>query len=311
MPFDPKDIPELTGKVIFITGGTTGIGKSTLLELARHGAAHIYFTGRNATAGAAVLAEAQKLAPSTRFTFIKSDLAASREQIKNEIASNFTSDRLDMLIANAGIMATPAGLTAEGFETQFGTNYFGHAILLRLLLPKMLRTAELPGRDVRLIVLSSFGHTMAPEQGIDFDNLRVPEAGTTWTRYGQSKLADILLAKAMSKRYPQVTSLSVHPGLVKTELSGRSEPSMMVRFFNLLTYTPFMKSAETGAYNTLWAATTDKGDLVNGGYYAPVGKVPGKVSSFNESGMSDICNDEALADRLWEWTERELGEQQL
>ena len=119
-------------------------------------------------------------------------------------------------------MAVPRGLTAEGFEVQFGTNYLGHAVMLRLLLPVRLRTADMSDKgDVRLVVLSSFGHTMYPPGGIEFDKLRIADAGTKWQRYGQSKLADILLAKGMAKRYPQITSVSVHPGLVRTELGGK------------------------------------------------------------------------------------------
>lgn len=103
-------------------------------------------------------------------------------------------------------MAIPDGLTAEGFEIQFGTNYLGHAILLQLLQPLMLRTArdsssEKGANDVRFVAVSSFGHTMAPSQGIEFERLKTPDAGTKWQRYGQSKLADILFAVGMTKRY--------------------------------------------------------------------------------------------------------------
>jgi len=281
-----------------------------VVELARYGAAHIYFTGRNPNAGNEVSLEAQKLAPATQFTFIQSDLAATRESLRKDVMTHFKSNRLDMLIANAGIMNVAPATTAEGFEVQFGTNYLGHAILLRLLLPTMLRTAKDPCTDVRLVTLSSYGHTMHPPGGIVFDQLRTADAGTGWQRYGQSKLADILLAKAMAKRYPQITSVSVHPGLVMTGLADRSEPSWLGRLFSIVKYTPFMKSSETGAHNTLWAATTSKSDLVNGGYYTPVGNA-GRIGAFGEAGMDEMVNDEDLADRLWEWTERELGDFKL
>ena len=202
-------------------------------------------------------------------------------------------------------MAIPPSLTAEGFEVQFGVNYIGHAVMLRLLQPVMLRTADISdGGDVRLVVLSSFGHTMHPLGGIQFNKLGMADAGTKWQRYGQSKLADILLAKGMAKRYPQITSVSVHPGLVRTELGGRVERSMLTPLLRLMRYTPLYQSAEKGAYNTLWAATTPKANLENGGYYEPVGKTPGKPTSY--SGVADICSDEGLADKLWEWTENEL-----
>jgi NAD(P)-dependent dehydrogenase (short-subunit alcohol dehydrogenase family) len=123
-------------------------------------------------------------------------------------------------------------------------------------------------------------------------------------RYGQSKLADILLAKGMAKRYPDIVSVSVHPGLVRTELGGRAERSAMLMVMESLRWTPLYKSPEKGAHNLLWAATTARGSLEGGKYYEPVGKTPGKPNS--SSGMSEICGDEGLADQLWEWTEKEL-----
>lgn len=294
--------------------GTSGIGRAAVLALASHNPLHIYFTGRDDLAGEKLVDEVGAK-HQCQVTFIKCDLSSPRELIRLAISDNFHSPRLDVFIANAGIMAVPPGLTAEGFEIQFGTNYLGHAVLLRLLRPVMLRTAALPASDVRMVVLSSFGHTMAPPGGIEFDRLRavetpehrkhVAEAGTKWQRYGQSKLADILLARAMAKRYPQVTSVSVHPGLVNTNLGAAAESSLLTYLLMSLRWTPLYKSAEEGAYNTLWAATTPKEELENGGYYEPVGKAAGKQKSV--SGMADICKDEALADRLWEWTENELA----
>ena len=202
-------------------------------------------------------------------------------------------------------MAVPPGLTAEGFEVQFGTNYLGHAVMFRLLRPVMLHTAELSdGSDVRLVVLSSFGHTMHPSGGIEYDKLKVADAGTKWQRYGQSKLADILLAKGVAKRYPQITSVSVHPGLVRTQLGGRAESSMLTSLMKMMRWTPLYQSAERGAYNILWAATTPKDKVENGGYYEPVGKTPGEPTS--HSGMAALCSNAESADKLWEWTEKEL-----
>ena len=291
--------------------GTAGIGKATILTLAAHKPAHIYFTGRNASAGAQVVSETKKLHSSAcpPLTFIPCDLSSSRETIRTALADRLRSTRLDILIANAGVMAIPPGLTAEGFEVQFGTNYLGHAVILKLLRPLMLNTVHDAAKgeatkDVRFVAVSSFGHTMAPAGGIEFDKLKLPEVGTKWQRYGQSKLADILLAKGMAKRFPEIVSLSVHPGLVKTELGPRADKGLMMTLMESLRWTPLYKSPEKGAYNVLWAATTPKENVVRGGYYEPVGKMPGEPNSY--SGMTEICKDEGLADRLWEWTVKEL-----
>ncbi len=214
-------IPNLSKKVIFITGGwscspppapkspshistgTAGIGKATVFALAAHRPARIYFTGRNASAGSAVISEAQKLhfCACPPLTFIQCDVSSSRESIRAALADKFHSSRLDILIANAGVMAIPPGITDEGFELQYGTNYLGHAVMLQLLRPLMLRTAQDTsvggGGDVRFVAVSSFGHTMAPSSGIKFEKLKLPDASTKWQGYGQSKPADILLAKGM------------------------------------------------------------------------------------------------------------------
>ncbi|KAK5164512.1 uncharacterized protein LTR77_009718 [Saxophila tyrrhenica] len=306
MKYNPeRDIPDLSGKVILITGGTAGIGKAAVFELAKHSPEQIYFTGRNAQAGAGIIAEAKQSSPRCAVTFIKCDLSASREDIRNSIQDQFKSSRLDILIANAGIMAVPPALGAEGFEIQFTSNYLGHAILLKLLRPLMVKTAKSsPDSDARLVMLSSFGHTVHLPGGIDFDSLRTPDAGTALQRYGQSKLADILLAKSMAKHYPQITSVSVHPGLVRTNLADNVEPSFMFSILTSLTWTPLYSSAEQGAYNALWAATAPKGSVENGAYYDPVGKKAGKKGQ--TSGLADAGRDKDLAERLWKWTEDEL-----
>ena len=144
-------------------------------------------------------------------------------------------------------MAVPPGLNAEGFEVQFGTNYLGHAIMLRLLRPLMICMAEMSeGGNVRLVVLSSTGHNMCLPGGLVFDTLRKADAGSKWQRYGQSKLSNILYAKAMVKHYPQITSVSVHPGLVSTQLGGRVEPSMWTPLLMVMRLTLLYQSPDKG-----------------------------------------------------------------
>lgn len=191
-------------------------------------------------------------------------------------------------------MATPAGVSAEGWEVQWATNYVGHAVLLRLLRPLMLRTRGL-GADVRLVSVSSYGHRYAGPGGVAFDRLREAEGVRgEFARYGQSKLGSILLCKAMARHHPEITSVSLHPGVVRTGLLSSTKPSAAKL---MLQAVPFLKSAGEGAHNTLWAATADVRELENGAYYEPVGKM---------KGGSKMVNDEKLAERLWEWTENEL-----
>lgn len=320
-PFLPdRDIPDLSGNVILITGGqkaavflqihqvssltrptgTSGIGRETVLALSRHNPAHIYFTGRNGGAAALLITEAETQAhkggggsssTATKLTFIPCDLASPRLEIRRALAEGFTSARLDLFIANAGIMATPPGLTEEGWEVQWATNYLGHAVMLQLLRPVMLRTAI-----SRFVSVSSHGHNYAPDGGVLFDSLKRAEAiKGEFKRYGQSKLGNILLGKAMARHHPQITSVSVHPGVVSTGILAGTKPSAVKL---MLQAVPFLlKSAAEGAYNTLWAATADLKHLENGAYYEPIGKM---------RGASKMVGDENLAERLWEWTAKEL-----
>ena len=314
--FNPvKDIPNLSGKVIFVTGGfstpsfvsypvlnnlysgTAGLGRESVLGFAKHHPEHIYFSGRNAKSAESVISDVKAVVPDAKVTYVECDLAslASVEKAANRFSTE--SARLDILLCNAGVMALPPGLTKDGYEIQFGTNHVGHALLVKLLLPTLLRTAEKPNSDVRVVLLSSIGFRGHPSGGIDFSSLRTTREGIAghWIRYGQSKLANILFAAELARRYPGITTASVHPGVIDTGLVKT------LGFWNsTLVYVtnPFtMSTPEQGTYNSLWATTTKKENLLSGGFYVPVG-IPGTHDKESKS--------EKLAEELWEWTEKEL-----
>lgn len=176
--FNPeKDIPSLDGKVILITGGSscrhsatphsvltltgnTGLGKETVLQLAKHNPKEIFLAARTQSKAEAAIAEIKGAVPNANITYLPLDLASlpSVKKAADEFKSR--SDQLDILINNAGIMATPYEKTKEGYEIQFGTNHVGHAMFTKLLLPTLLKTAEQPGADVRVVNVSSAGHMM-------------------------------------------------------------------------------------------------------------------------------------------------------
>jgi NAD(P)-dependent dehydrogenase (short-subunit alcohol dehydrogenase family) len=278
--------------------GTSGIGKTAVLEFAKHNPAHIYFTGRNEKAAAEVISQCGDFSNVT-FLLCKLD---SLESIR-DAAAKFQHDRLDIFIANAGIVSVQPAVTKDGYEVQFGINHVGNAALLLRLLPIMLRTAkEVPGADVRFVALTSLGYVAHPSNGIDFDNLRSKQESFLmgkWRRYAQSKLANVLLARELGKRYPQITSLAVHPGVVNTEMIAE-----FGAFDRILTFfmAPLGKlTPREGAYNTLWAATSPEvKDKVNGttALFEPVGKP--------HSGNGK-CHSDELSKRLWEWTVKEVG----
>jgi NAD(P)-dependent dehydrogenase (short-subunit alcohol dehydrogenase family) len=302
--FDPNgDMPSLAGRVIMITGGTAGLGASTIAILAEKGPAHIFFTGRSQRAANTIITRVKRAAPRVPITFIQNDISSLKST--QEAANTFkaASPRLDILMLNAGIMAVPAATSVDGYETHFATNHMGHALLIKLLLPTMQRTASLPNSDVRIINLSSLAYENAPSHGIDFDTLKSKQTRignplmlAKWTRHGQSKLANLLYVQQLAKHYPEIISVAIHPGVVRTglieNLSVVDRVTMNVKFVGQ--WTPF----EKGAYNQCWATLVEKSQLKNGGYYTPIGKLTVPTTKAGK-------NTE-LSKKLWEWTQKEL-----
>ena len=297
IPFNPsKDIPSLAGKVILVTGGSSGLGRQSVLEFARHSPREIWLAARNVKKARQTVDEIQKEVLGVPIGVLELDLS-SFESIKQAAALfKKESDRLDILMLNAGIMATSPGLTKEGYEMQFGTNHMGHVLLTKLLLPVLESTVE-AGGNVRIVSLSSEGHASWRKGGFDFESLKTrAEELSALQRYFRSKLANVLWARQMAKEYPQFTVAAVHPGVVQTNLAEGSTgvPRIVVLMTRVLAR--FLKTVEDGAKNQLWASVAD--DVTSGEYFTPVG-VTGNASA---DGM-----DDKLAQEVWDWTEKELG----
>lgn len=303
LDFNPeKEIPSLEGKVILITGGTAGLGYESAVSLAAHNAEHIFFTGRSQTSADKLLKEVHSKHPKSKITFVQCDQTSlsSVQQAAQAITSQ--TSRLDVVIANAGIMAQPPAQTKEGYEIQFGTNHVAHALLVKLLLPLLDQTAKQTS-DVRVIWLTSLGYGFHPKGGILFDKVQTNQAKIVWWssffgawfRYGQSKLANLLYARAFAKHHPNITSVAVHPGTAATGLVTNLPWTQ--RWFIYATTIGQLIPAEQCAWNQQWAATTPKERLENGKFYEPVGQT-GRM-------MFEAPN-EILAETLYDWTEKEL-----
>ncbi|KAH7120159.1 hypothetical protein B0J13DRAFT_486311 [Dactylonectria estremocensis] len=297
--YDPeKDLPSFKGKVIFVTGGTAGLGRESIEALAKHDPEHIYFSGRNAKAATTLIETINEANPGVGLTFVDLDmtsLASVRAAMRR-----FTHHRLDVLMCNAGIMAHPPAVTKDGFELQFGVNHLAHAVIIDSLLPTLQKTADLVDSDVRVICLTLEGYKGHPMGGFLYDRLRTPMDMFfgSWLRYGQSKLANVAYAKEVARRYPKIMSVSVHPGVVKTELVTNLTfvRRAFVYISNFLMGTPLMEPKQ-GSYSQLWVTGADREQLVSGAYYKPIGV---------EAAVDATVNSEEVAMKLWNWTQDTL-----
>jgi NAD(P)-dependent dehydrogenase (short-subunit alcohol dehydrogenase family) len=279
--------------------GTAGLGAESVFQIAQHRPAAIYFTGRSEASAQAVTARVEAVAPGANLVFIACDLAslASVQAAADHVLA--ATDRLDVLMCNAGVMATPLGLTHDGYERQFGVNHLGHALLVQRLLPVLRATAARPGADVRVVTLTSTGFRGHPRGGIHFDTLRSTQdfgMGGPWVRYGQSKLANLLYARELARRTPELTSLAVHPGVVSTGLVQDLSP--VHRFIVRATNPRGYLTPAQGAHNQLWAAFAPRAQMESGQVYGPVGQ-PLPL-------QDGPTTDDEVARKLWEWTDEAL-----
>lgn len=324
--FTPEtDIQDLTGKVILVTGGewnpsliaqypaldsklirslgNIGLGKESILQLLKHNPRKIFLAARSETkAQEAIKSLKSSVSNDVEITWVPLDLMSGTSVKAAAEQVNAQTDRLDILILNAGVMALPPGETELGHEIQLGTNHTGHFHLTKLLLPTLLRTAEQPDSDVRVVSLSSIGHNLAPAFETILDQEKLKNVNTN-TRYGASKAANIVFAAELSRRYPSITSVSVHPGIIMTDLYSAVNQRYSVAALGHKVVGCVGTSVAQGACNQLWAAAgAKKEELTNGAYYVPVG---------NLKSQNRFSSSEDMGKRLWEWTETELEKANL
>jgi NAD(P)-dependent dehydrogenase (short-subunit alcohol dehydrogenase family) len=302
----PESLPQLEDRVYLVTGGNTGIGYWTVYHLAAKGAT-VYLTSRSSEKGNAAInsmAEAIRKAnpgmePKLRLVLMDNMSLQSVVAAAKSIRSDCSS--LHGLVNSAGIMATPYDVSEDGFEAQWQTNYLAHWLLTYHLLPLLEETAKAsaPG-SVRVVNVSSIGHAAALKGGIDFENTSL-ENKFTFRRYAQSKLANILHATTLHKRYVSsnapIWAISLHPGNVDTQLNAKSWGSAMLPVLRCMGV--YLKPEE-GSFTSLWAvAGQEITAAMSGRYFVPFGQ---------QKDPSKLAQDEVLATRLEEWTEKEMRE---
>jgi WW domain-containing oxidoreductase len=193
--------------------------------------------------------------------------------------------RLDAIICNAGIMALPRLHQAHGLELQFLTNHIGHFILVTGLL-------DVLADDGRVVMLSSAAHLMAPKGGIEFDNLSGARGYKGWVAYGQSKMANLLFAKELARRFAGTarTANAVHPGVINTNLSRNlGAPPWVLKLVFVLGDVIFLKTIPQGAATECYVAVHPAAATISWAYFA----------DSNVANPRADANDPALAARLW------------
>jgi retinol dehydrogenase-12 len=275
----------MNGKVCVVTGATSGIGKATAIALARQGA-QVVLVGRDRGRSEATQKEVAAVASAMPQVQI-ADLS-SMAQVRALAERLGALDRIDVLINNAGFVASQRRVTPDGFEEVFAVNHLAPFLLTNLLLGRL--TASAPAR---VITVTSDAHTAAR---LDLDNLHLEHGWDSWRSYSNSKLANILFTRELARRLEGtgVTANCAHPGVVRTGFGRDASPLLRI---GLTIARPFLLSPERGASTIVYLATSPDVADATGGYY---------VKSQRRE-PSKAAQDEATAQRLWELSEELTG----
>ncbi|OXU23355.1 hypothetical protein TSAR_014986 [Trichomalopsis sarcophagae] len=288
----------LIGKTVVITGANTGIGKETARDLYRRGA-RVILACRNLEKANQAAEDVRKNPPSRaeleqfmgepgELVVCKLNLASLASVRECAKKLNASEPRIHLLINNAGVMMCPKEMTEDGYELQLQSNHLGHFLLTLLLLPKIKSSA--PG--ARIINLSSMAHISGR---VHFDDLNLEKSYTPLVAYQQSKLANVLFTAELARKLKDagiegITTYSLHPGVISTELGRHLDKSMFpgARLF-FTVFKPFIKTPELGAQTSIHCAVDETAAHETGLYYKEC-----RVSS-----PASQANSKEDAERLW------------
>jgi NAD(P)-dependent dehydrogenase (short-subunit alcohol dehydrogenase family) len=304
----------LKGKRVLVTGVSSGLGVETARSLAAHGA-QVVGAARDLKKADAATDQVRKGAAANggSFEVIVLDLASLTSVRTCADALLKKGEPFDVIITNAGVMATPFGHTEDGFETQFGTNHLGHFVLVNRIAP-LLR----PGG--RLITLASAGHRFANVDLEDPNFERTPY--DPWIAYGRSKTANILFAVEFDARHRGrgIRAAAVHPGGIQTELGRHMDPADWQGMVDQINKDlaaegkgPFKyKTIPQGAATSVWAGFVASADEIGGRYCenCHVSQIvpEDKPLSVNSEGVRAYALDPKAAEALWTKSEELVGE---
>lgn len=271
---------DLSGKTYLVTGVRSGLGLETARVLALRGAAVVALARTRESAATALEASGARGTP------VACDLSEP-ESVREAVRVVAEGSPLDGVVCNAGVMALAQRTVKHGVELQFLTNHVGHFMLVTGLLDRLTERG-------RVVVVSSGAHAAAPREGIRFDDLDASKGYSRWRAYGQSKLANILFARSLAKRFAGThkTANAVHPGMVRTELDRHS--GTVVRLAYAIGGPVLVKNAAEGAATQCYVAAHPAVADVSGAYFVDC----------NVARPTRVAQDDALAERLWSVTEQ-------
>jgi NAD(P)-dependent dehydrogenase (short-subunit alcohol dehydrogenase family) len=304
----------LRGKRILITGVSAGLGVETARSLTAHGA-QVVGAARDLGKAEAATTEVRKAAAANdgSFELIELDLASLKSVRACADRLLARKEPVDVVIANAGVMATPFSLTMDGFETQFGTNHLGHFLFVNRITPLIRKGG-------RLINLSSAGHRFSNVDLDDPNFERTPY--DPFVAYGRSKTANILFAVAFDQRHRNrgVRAAAVHPGVIHTELARYVDPARIQSMIDQMTKqlaaegkSQFeWKTIPQGAATSVWAGVVAPADEIGGRYCenCHVGQLVAEhvILSGISEGVRAYALDPNMAEALWRKSEQLVGE---
>jgi len=300
---------DLSGKLVVITGGASGLGQETARAMAAKGA-HIVIPVRDMAKGEAAVVAIKASVPDADIELMECDLGKMASIQFFAQAFLVQHDRIDLLINNAGVMASPHMTTGDGLELQFGTNHIGHFQLTNLLMPALLKAAK-NGGDARIVNLSSRGHHF---DTVHFDD---PHFETRdydkWLSYGQAKTANIMFSVGLEKRLAGkgVHALAVHPGGIRTNLGRHLTEDDMAMLLKRMednageNFT--FKTVEQGAATSCYAATAP--ELAGrGGVYLEDCHVAAVDDEDPSGSVRSYAVDPGNAEKLWALSEATVGQ---
>ncbi|KAI0782859.1 NAD(P)-binding protein [Abortiporus biennis] len=293
--FSPEQIPDLTGRVIIVTGGNTGLGKETIKQLLKKNA-KVYMAARSQSRAEAAIA-ALKEDTGKEAIWLPLDLS-DLKSVKNAAETFMSQEKeLHILFNNAGVMLCPIeDLTNEGYDMQFGTNVIGHWYFTELLMPALLAGKETsPDGHARIITTASNGAYFYTLNWDTFKDGPQRRKMSKINLYSQSKFANVVIAREIYRRYADkgILSMSVNPGILQTDLQRH------IPWYQKMIIKTILHPAHYGALTQLWGGTMPETIQYNGEFLIPWARL-------------GRCREEAydpeIGDRLWKWLEGEIVE---